>query len=200
MKKGLILVLAVAMALCIGIGGTLAYLFVSTGPVTNTFSYGDINITLWENDYILASNTLDTKKIVTSESDYKMVPGNTMPKNPTVTVEANSEACWLFVKIEEANNFANFMSYTVASDWTQGDGTDIPDNVYYRAVAATTADTDYEVLAGNQVTVKTAVTKAQLNALTDTTLPKLTFTAYAVQSANVADAATAWGIANNTTT
>lgn len=197
MKKGLILVLAVAMALFIGIGGTLAYLFVATAPVTNTFSYGDINITLWENNYIPESNELGTTK-VTAVSNYKMVPGNTMPKNPTVTVEAKSEACWLFVKIEEANGFANFMSYTVASDWMQGDGTDIPGNVYYRKVAATTADTDFEVLADNKVTVKKEVTKAQLNALIDTTLPTLTFTAYAVQSANVADAATAWGIADAT--
>lgn len=195
MKKGLILVLAIVMALCIGIGGTLAYLFVATDPVVNTFSYGDINITLWENDYVLESNTLDTTETVTSESDYKMVPGNTMPKNPTVTVKANSEACYLFVEVAETNGFADFMSYTVASGWTALSGVD---GVYYREVAATTDDTDYEVLADNQVTVNTEVTKAQLNALTPETLPKLTFTAYAVQSANVADAATAWGIANPT--
>lgn len=99
------------------------------------------------------------------------------------------------MKIEADNDFATFMSYTVASGWT---ALSEVDGVYYRAVDATTNDTDYEVLANNQVTVKTEVTKAQLNALKTQPLPTLTFTAYAVQSANVADAATAWGIADAT--
>ena len=86
MKKGLILILSIVMVVCISISVTLAYLFVETGSVVNTFEYGDINIELWENDYVLSSNSLDTSKKVTTEADYKMVPGNAMPKNPTVTV------------------------------------------------------------------------------------------------------------------
>ena len=191
MKKGLVLALAMVLAVCIGIGGTLAYLFVETGSVVNTFEYGDINIELWENDYVLSSNSLDTSKKVTSEADYKMVPGNAMPKNPTVTVLKDSEACWLFVKIDEAANFDNNMTYKIADGWTQDNGTDIPANVYYREVAATEADTDITILANNQVKVLDTVTKTMLNAATFTN-PTLTFTAYAVQKDNVASAADAW--------
>ena len=203
MKKGLVLALAMVLAVCIGIGGTLAYLFVETGSVVNTFEYGDINIELWENDYVLSSNSLDTSKKVTSEADYKMVPGNAMPKNPTVTVLKDSEACWLFVKIEKSTNFDNFMEYTVATGWTQGDGTNVPANVYYREVPAMTANTEFEVLDGNKVHVKEGVLKTALNAIyTDkngelsegenAALPKLTFTAYAVQKDNVTSVADAW--------
>ena len=180
MKKALIIILAMTMALCIGIGATLAYLFVDTKPVTNTFKYGDINITLTESENL----------------DLKMIPGNTIFKDPKVTVLANSEACWLFVKIDESANFGNFMTYGIADGWTRGNGTDIPANVYYREVEATNdSAAPFPILADNEVFVKGDVLKTELNALTDTTLPTLTFTAYAVQrDTNINSAVSAWGL------
>ena len=47
------------------------------------------------------------------------------------------------------------------------------------------------VLKNNQVIVKEDVTKQQLQGVKDN-LPTMTFTAYAVQQDNIADAATAW--------
>ena len=138
MKKGLILVLAMVMVVCISISATLAYLFVATTPVENTFEYGDINITLDES----------------KDLDLKMIPGKDITKDPKVTVLINSEACWLFVMIEKSTNFDNFMEYTVATGWTQGDGTNVPANVYYREVPAMTANTEVEVLDRNKVHVK----------------------------------------------
>ena len=192
MKKGLILVLAIVMVVCISISATLAYLFVETTSVENTFEYGDINITLDES----------------KDLDLKMIPGKDITKDPKVTVLENSEACWLFVMIEKSTNFDNFMEYTVATGWTQGDGTNVPANVYYREVPAMTANTEFEVLDGNKVHVKEGVLKTALNTFdTDKNgelsegekkaLPKLTFTAYAVQKANVADVAAAWAIVQN---
>ena len=64
--------------------------------------------------------------------------------------------------------------------------------VYYREVAATTADTVFAVLKDDQVTVKTDVTKAQLEAVKNSNEPTLTFTAYAVQKDNITDVTTAW--------
>lgn len=176
MKKKVLSIVAVVLVLCCAIGGTLAWLTDKTDPVVNTFTVGDINIELAESENL----------------DLKMVPGNTITKDPKVTVKANSEACWLFVKVEESANFGDFMTYKMANGWTQGDGTKIPANVFYREVAATTAAIDFSVLQGDSVSVKDTVTKADLNALTQNTFPTLTFTAYAVQFDNVADAATAW--------
>ena len=176
MKKKLTVSLAVlTLVACMTAGATLAWLTAKTSSVTNTFTYGDINIELKE----------------TTGESYKMVPGNTIAKDPKVTVKANSEACWLFVKVEKSGNFDSFMEYGIASGWTKLDGVD---GVYYREVASPTDDTVFDVLKDNSVTVKTTVTKEQFNSLTSTTMPTLTFTAYACQKDNVSTAADAWNL------
>ena len=176
-KKSFIMALALVLVFAVAVGGVVAWLTDKTDPVTNTFTVGDINITLDESKNL----------------DLKMVPGNTITKDPTVTVKANSEACWLFVKVEKSANFDDFMTYEMAAGWTALTGVD---GVYYREVVATTIDTDFAVLKDNHVTVKDKVTKAQLNALTTESYPTLTFTAYAVQKDNIDDAATAWAKVN----
>ena len=175
MKKKVLSIVAVVLVLCCAIGGTLAWLTDKTGPVKNTFTVGDINIELTE-----------------TTKDYKMVPGNTIAKNPKVTVKANSEACWLFVKVEKSANFDSFMTYEMADGWTA-----LPNvtGVYYREVAATTAATDFSVLKDNQVKVLDTVTKTMLEAA-KTDAPTLTFTAYAVQKDNVTSVTDAWEKAN----
>ena len=154
-------------------GATLAWLTAKTSSVTNTFTYGDINITLDE-----------------TTTSYKMVPGNTIAKEPKVTVKANSEACWLFVKVEKSDNFDKFMTYGIADGWTALDG---EDGVYYREVTSSTTDTEYYVLSGNLVTVKDSVTKEDFAGLKGT-MPTLTFTAYACQKDNVSTATQAWNL------
>lgn len=174
------LVLFVALVLVVGcvVGGTIAWLTDTTTAVKNTFTYGDINITLAE----------------TTGTEYKMIPGSTIDKDPKVTVVKDSEACYLFVKVEKSDNFDTFMTYTMADGWTQGDGTAIPSNVFYRIVPTGTANQGFAILNNNQVNVLYTVTKEQLSKLTDETNPTLTFTAYAVQQANVDSAAAAWAI------
>lgn len=176
--KLVVAMLAVTLLIGCAIGGTVAWLTAKTDPVVNTFTYGDINITLAE----------------TTGNDYKIIPGVDIPKDPKVTVKANSEDCWLFVKVEEEGTFvANKVTYSVADGWTQGDDTDIPANVYYREVGAVTADTDFYVLNGNKVTVSNSLTKEDIANITQ---PKLTFTAYAVQKDGMDTAAAAWAAAN----
>lgn len=176
MKKKLTVSLAVlALVACMTAGATLAWLTAKTSSVTNTFTYGDINIELKE----------------TTGESYKMVPGNTIAKDPKVTVKANSEACWLFVKVEKSTNFDEFMTYGIADGWTKLDGVD---GVYYREVDSPTDDTVFDVLKDNSVTVKTTVTKEQFNSLTSN--PTLTFTAYACQKDNVSTATQAWNLVN----
>lgn len=175
-----ILMLALVLVLGCAVGGTVAWLVSKTDPVVNTFTYGDINITLTE-----------TKP---ANQQAKIIPGVDIEKDPKVTVKAGSEACWLFVKVEEEGTFvADKVTYSVADGWTQGDDTDIPANVYYREVGAVTADTDFYVLNGNKVTVSNSLTKEDIANITQ---PKLTFTAYAVQKDGMNTAAAAWAAAN----
>ena len=173
-SKTLVLALAVMLIVGATIGGTVAWLTAQTPSVTNTFTVGDINIELTESENL----------------NLKMVPGNTITKDPKVTVKAGSEACWLFVKVEESANLKDFITYTVDSGWTPLTGVA---GVYYREVAATAADS-FDVLTGNQVSVKTDVTKQMMNALKaeGATQPTLTFTAYAVQKDNINSATEAW--------
>ena len=172
--KTLIVALAVMLVVGCAVGGTLAWLTDTTGPVVNTFTVGNIDIDLAE-----------------TTTDYKMVPGATISKDPKVTVKSGSEACWLFVQVTESDNLGSFISYTVDSNWTALSGVS---GVYYREVAAATADVEFSVLTNNQVTVKDTVTKAMMDAITNqtATAPTLTFKAYAVQKAGVASATEAW--------
>lgn len=166
--------LLLALVLVVGgvIGGTLAWLTATTAPVQNTFTTSDIDITLTETG---ATNNANS---------YKMVPGNTIAKDPKVTVVAGSEKCYLFVKLEKSSNFDSFLTYEMATEatgatgWTALDGVT---GVYYRVVDASTTDQEFGVLKDNQVSVKDTVTKAAMNGLTTDTYPTLTVTAYASQ-------------------
>lgn len=186
----LCLMLAVAV---VSVGGTIAWLTDKTDTVENTFSVGDINIELKEHDYDPATNTLSTTSLVTENKDYKIVPGKDLPKDPFVTVKANSEACYLFVKVEATGWTNDKIAYTIDSAWTElnsaansATGT----KVYYREVSASTADQPFYILANNKVIVSKELTKTEIEAITDDL--SLKFTAYAVQKEGSVDAAAAW--------
>lgn len=183
MKKMKVTALITGCALCLGVGvfGTLAWLSSKTTSVVNTFTDSDINITLTE-----------------TTSNYKMVPGADISKDPKVTVLEGSEACWLFVKLDKSEDpsFDSYLTYTIADGWYQltDNNSQKVDGVFYRQVGATSKDTEFSVLAGDKVTVKDDVTKKMMDAIdgldpagqvTDSEKkPTLTITAYATQSAN----------------
>ena len=204
MKKKIVAA-ALACILCIGvgIGGTLAWLSAETQVVTNTFTVGDINIELKEHVYDPAANNgagaLTTALTTTGNSNYKFVPGDELPKDPFVTVKADSEACYLFIEAIAANNSrddlnGDIISWSVDTTiWTPLNGVA---NVWYKQLGATTTDTDYSILTGDEVSVNENVTKLMVEEINESQ-PTLTFQAYAVQSDNIADAAAAWAIANS---
>lgn len=183
--------LIMALVLLVGgvIGGTVAWLIATPDPVVNTFTYGDINIDLDETDTKLDDDNDP------NTNEYEMMPGQSITKDPVVTVKAESEEMWLFVKLEKSSNFDTFMEYTVADGWTALSGVD---GVYYQHITAedvATADKKIAVIKDDTVTVKESVTKEQLNALdsgSSENYPTLTVTAYAVQYAGNATADDAW--------
>lgn len=188
-KKSFVMVLALVLVFAVAVGGVVAWLTDKTGSVVNTFTVGDINITLTESPNL----------------DLKMVPGNTITKDPKVTVVGGSEACYLFVKVDVANNTVNGKDI-YSFDVRTGDGnwTKLEDGVYYRVVDAATAEAgaSYYVLSGDTthanglVSINEKLTKADIEAIKTANQPTLTFTAYAVQKDNVGSAADAWKIAN----
>ena len=125
MQKKFTSVAVAALLLFCVVGGTIAWLKTQTDAVVNTFTAGDIDITLTETD-----------------REYKMVPGTTIAKDPKVTVEADSEDCWLFVKVDKTDNFDSFMTYAIADGWEALSG---EDGVYYREVKTTDAEREFSV-------------------------------------------------------
>ena len=164
------LLVAMAVVLLIGCvaGGTLAWLTSTTPEVTNTFTSSDITIRLDE----------------TTGTQYKMIPGWTITKDPKVTVTAGSEECYVFIKVSKSDNFDSFMSYSIITGddaWTQLTG--VTDTVYYRIVnaSAATSNVVLPILADNKIQVNGNVTKDMMNALNESSYPTLTFQAAAVQ-------------------
>ena len=193
--RNMLLVVSMMMVVAMAsVGVTVAWLTAETDSIVNTFTTSGIEITLDE----------------TTGTTYKMVPGTTMAKDPKVTVLAGSEACYVFVKIEKSDAYDTYMEdYVVAEGWTKLTNTDATENgveeVYYTTQADLSAEgaqpAVHYVLAGGTngtVTVKDDVTAEQMKLLKveGATQPTLTFTAYACQSANVANAATAWNNIN----
>lgn len=167
-KKTVALLLALVLVFGVAAGGTLAWLTAQSDTVVNTFTTSDIKVELKE----------------TTGTSYKMIPGYTITKDPKVKVLADSEECYLFVKLEKSTNFDSFMTYAMADGWTALPGVD---DVYYRVVTAdgregtSKINVPYSVLKDDKVTVSGSVTKANMNALTEATYPTLTVTAYASQ-------------------
>lgn len=190
MKKKTVAILMAAAMIFSGVAGaTVAWLTASTNIVTNTFTYGDINIELTE-----------TKP---ENQSAKMVPGTDIAKDPKVTVKADSEDSWVFVKIEEKNQVGTYLEYSIASGWT---ALEDENGVYYRDYSTVATDTSYNILSGGtgelangMVSVKDTVTKDMFKEIGDN-YPELNFTAYAVQKENIASAADAWAKINPTTT
>ena len=173
------LALTLVLAAYWAVGGTAAWLAAKSEPIASTFTFGDINITLTETDH--------------QEGPTKIIPGVDIPKDLRVTVQADSVDCWLFVKVEQTGTFVDGkVTYSMDDSWTKGDGSQIPENVYYRQVNAATADSVFSVLKGDKITVSNTLTKEEIQNITG---PTLTFTAYAVQKEGINTAADAWAVA-----
>ena len=98
-KKVLAMVTALALVAVVGIGATLAY-FTDKADIQNVITMGHVDINLTENkvekdadgEYVPVGETELTEEGLTFED---VVPGQTVPKNPTITVEEDSENCYV---------------------------------------------------------------------------------------------------------
>ena len=180
-KKGLAMVLALVLLAVCAVSGTLAWLTAKSDTVVNTFTTSDIKVKLEETKGTTA----------TGGKEFKMIPGYDLEKDPKAWVVAGSEDCYLFVKLDWANNTytsgetaKSYLDWAIADGWALVPG---ETNVYYRTVTSAQMSSDngatnaYPVLAGNKVTVNGEITKEMMNAFTAANLPKLTITAYASQ-------------------
>ena len=184
-----------------------------TKDVTNTFTFGKVNIKLDEAtlDKETGKATSDPRT-ETGNTDVRLIPGRKIAKDPTVTVLANSEACYVRMKVT-VENFDNlkavlpadkYPSYYNGSmfllqnlcEWNSDswECVSVNDNVYefrYKAGAVAKAASDNALPAlFKSITVPgAAVTNANIETLAKV---KIIVTAEAVQAEGFADANTAW--------
>lgn len=186
-RKVLLAVLCVAAIVTASVFATLAY-FTDTQTVTNTFTVGNVSITMDEAKVTEYGEEIPGADRV-MENSYKLIPGQTYVKDPTIHVARGSEACWLFVKVE--NGLAPVES-TIAAQlarigWVPVAG---ETNVYVYPVYATAGD--YPVFGS--FTVDENADADALNAVKDASI---VITAYAVQAAGLDTVEEAWAAAKN---
>lgn len=197
-KRTAALLLTFVLIFGAAVGGTVAWLTAKTDDVVNTFTVGNIKIDLWEHE-LKADGSLNMDKKVTA-NEYDFVPGDTLLKDPTAEVLANSEACYLFIRVKEENNTVDevkIVNYTVdESVWKA-----VPDQkgYWYCTISADEAEAGItkSILTNQNSTVNTdnvmvsdRVTKEMADKMT--AAPTITFTAAAIQYENIADVTTAF--------
>lgn len=180
MKKKLMSVLAIVLVIAMSVAGTYAYL-TSQDSVTNTFTVGNVAITLDE-----AKANTDGSLVAGADrvkaNTYKLLPGHTYTKDPIIHVDAASENCYLFVKVENeiaaiegANNVASQMT---ANGWVAVEGeTGVYAYTVNNALTAVEAGGDVNVFG--TLTIADTVTNAVLAGYANKTI---TVTAYAIQA------------------
>lgn len=190
MKKIVATGSALALTAAVAVGGTLAWLQNSTGPVTNTFTYSkgqDILLDLYE------YNGGETPLY---NASYTIVPGAEVDKDPTLKLTTTTDS-YIYVEILDEMNATvpNSASFTVKSEWVKlqdGDGTDVKGThggqIYvYETTESSATGEEYNVFDG--LTFSNTLTAEQADSLNG---KNIQLYGYAVQSTAGSDAYGAW--------
>lgn len=200
MKKTLTVLLALVLVIAMSVAGTMAYLTSTTDTVTNSFTVGKVAITLDEAQ-VDVYGTAVTPATRVKANTYKLIPGHSYTKDPTIHVAADSEDCYLFVKVEDGLT-AIEADKTIAAqlgtnNWKAVEGVA---NVY---VYAKNTDAKTIVPASKTVTdvpVFGSFTLTSTASVADYANAQIKVTAYAIQADGFAEKTPAqiWATANFT--
>ena len=217
-SKALLLMLCAVLLVAASVLGTMAYL-TSTDTVTNTFTVGNVKITLDEKDVDNDNNQNDNVSVDGVIRDkanaYHLLPGHEYTKDPIIHVDADSEDCYVFVtvsneiaaieaaateKMANDSNYVPIVTQITNNGWTQlSAGSD----VYYKVYNKTDTDKDLEVFANFMIsgdvtvdqlaTYAPTTTEGDTGATTTYKYKSIIVNAYAVQKDGFATAQDAWG-------
>lgn len=179
-KKILSVALAASLAAVAVVSSSLAY-FTDTDQKLNEFTVGKVDITLTEDNW---DNDVNNKDLI---------PGKTIPKDPTITVDADSETAYTFMKVELSDDFVDLLTaYATAEgiedpaqvidDWfvseVQPKVMEMGDNYVILGVLSPKAAGE-SVTYFDEVTIPAAVTQEMIKADGVYTID---ITAYAIQA------------------
>ena len=182
--KALALALCAVLLVVTTVFVTMAFL-TSKDTVTNTFTLGKVTITLDEADVNNDGTYVSNKDARVDANEYKLIPGHTYIKDPTIHVADDSEECWLFVKVEnglanaEAEGATSIASQMAAKGWAKVEGTDV-----YAYATKQAAGADVVVFDNFKIAGTTDVSLYET--------AEIVVTAYAIQADGFATAAAAW--------
>lgn len=204
-KKTLMICLCVVAVLTTAVVGTLAWL-IDADSAVNTFTVGQVDITVDEAK-VNADGTTVTGADRVKENAYHLIPGQTYTKDPTMTVDADSEEAYVRMLLtlnSKAELDAVFAPGTALT--TIFNGYDASNWIFETKVVDTAANTvTYEFRY--KETVNPNGTDVVLDALFDSfTIPgtldgadlkaiedlEITVTGHAIQATGFATADAAW--------
>lgn len=204
-KKTILIVAAMLLVAALSIGGTLAYLTSRTGEVMNTFTIGDVKITLTETSTASKDGTILAGTKVEDDNGfvgykYHILPGLKYDKEPVVTVVKGSEDCYVraFITISNSREFdaifaANGLTMDKVLDFNTTNWTPLMDapvdhikntrtyEVRYKAPVTDVPENADKVLEAlfTTLTVPESITNEQLATIKDFTV---TIKAEAIQA------------------
>ena len=197
--KALALALCAVLLVVSTVFVTMAYLTSKTDVVTNTFTVGKVTITLDEADVdLMGVKDGDTR---VKANEYKLIPGHTYIKDPTIHVAGDSENCWLFVKVENglkdiiagntsvSENDSIDTVYTIEAQMTKNGWSLVDGKTNIYAYKATAKPGDYKVFDNFKLKGDAVVSSY---ATADNEDSVINVTAYAIQADGFATAAAAW--------
>ena len=207
-KKVLLLALCAVLLVGATIAGTVAYLTSTTTEVKNTFTAGNVKITLDEADVVEEGKVIaGADRVIKNE--YKLMPGHTYVKDPTVHVQPDSEESYIRIKVTinkiaelKAIFGADFLPQYFVEGWNNSiwnttgvitenaDGTNTYEFWYHKTVSTEDKTTvlDLEPLF-TDIVIPGDVTNTQINTLEGL---KIDIIAHAIQKDTFATAADAW--------
>ncbi len=176
-KVGLSCILLLVIAL-VTVTPTLAWLSARSDSVVNYFGGGAIAITLDETSVDADGNPIEGESRVT-ENHYKYTAGSVLTKDPTVTVLANSEDCYVYVCVDNQLPVELFTLDFNLEDWVYV--AEVNDMTIYRYAEIVECSEENQVLTPifTEVIVSSELTTTHINELGTRTV---TVTAFAIQA------------------
>ena len=195
-NKALLLALCALLLVVTTVFATLAYLTDTENAVTNTFTVGKVSITLTEAKVDVYGKLVDADGNVVmdaagaelaervTDNTYKLIPGASYVKDPTIEIEEGSEPSWIFAKVPTING----ITVNIGEKWICVDETDgiyaYNDVVKYEEGENAVNDNDYVVFD--------TMTVGDID-VTNLSNEKFIINAYAIQAEGFDSYSEAWG-------
>lgn len=123
MKKKKTILAALVLLLVVAVGGAIAY-FTDTDTKTNTFTIGNVDISLTEDGWDALA---DANKNGIPDVAEDMMPGESVTKDPTINNLSTKNPAYVFAKVEvpcttivaPATTSEELFTYTTNAGWTE---------------------------------------------------------------------------------